>query len=450
MLVLASWCILLSSKNGITRLGVIGIALSTVIGSGVWKDSLLWSNSAGFFSLLAVFVGWLLMMTVGFSYAECVGMFPQGGGPYSYVGGAFGKRAGAFTGLLFFGAYCFIGAILSFLTSLFALGALSYPTFVLLTTPNIVILTAILIVVIGLFAGITPTRKFGFIALGWVILKIVLVLGVFAFLFLSWTGPTGVVPSLNGLQSAVNNSIWALLGFELMLVFSGDMDKPEKDMPRSILLTLPVFLIVYFVVALAASGRIAIGAIPSGTGTVGLLAMLASMTGVYGGLIFAFAAISAAGTAYAILGTMARQASILAADGHLPAFLNKEKSGVKMNAGLVTTILVLIVGVVMTATMDVWTTSVDMFAAAGIGLVLISAMLPAGLTALYLRMKMPAISRPYKAPLHIVTFGLAVLLSLYLLYLNFADVFAFWPAILISLIVIVLVLVANSLFRTKQ
>lgn len=70
----------------------MGIGLTTVIGSGIWKDSLLWSNTASIFSLLTVFVAWLLMFCVGLAYAESVSMFPQGGGPYSYVGGAFGKK----------------------------------------------------------------------------------------------------------------------------------------------------------------------------------------------------------------------------------------------------------------------------------------------------------------------------------------------------------------------
>ncbi|NWF97194.1 MAG: amino acid permease, partial [Candidatus Thorarchaeota archaeon] len=343
----------MQTKSGMPRIGIIGIALTTVIGSGVWKDSLTWSNSAGFFSIAAVFVGWLLMLTVGLSYAECVGMFPQGGGPYSYVGGAFGRKAGAFTGMLYLAAYIFIGSLLAFLTALFGLIALEIYTGLAVTTLNIVLLTALVVVVLGLLGGLTPVKHFGIVAFLWVVIKIVLVIGVFSLLFTNWT-PNVVVPSLDGFQSALNNSIWALLGFDLMLVFSGELTEPEKKMPKTILLTLPIFLVVYLIVSLAASGAVAIGEIPSGSGSATLLGILASKTGVFAGLVFVFASFSAAGTAYAILAALGKQASILAADGYLPAFFGRDTRGLKLNAAVLGVVLVLIVSVLMTASLEVW------------------------------------------------------------------------------------------------
>ncbi|MDF1537956.1 MAG: APC family permease [Candidatus Thorarchaeota archaeon] len=420
----------MENKDRISLIGIIGIGLTAVIGSGIWKDSLLWSNSAGIFSLLTLSIGWILMFTVGLAYAECVGMFPQGGGPYSYVGGAFGRKAGSFVGMLYVGGYYCIGALLSFLASLFSLAALSYGTFELLTTPNIFILTMVYIVLFTLFSSFTPGRKFGTISFVWVVIKILLVVGVFAFVLLKWSTATFDVPTFDGFQTAINTTIFALLGFEIMLVFAGETENAEKTVPKGILIALPIFLILYLFVSLAASGIVGIGDIAAGDqGSISLIILLASSAGVYGGWVFGFAAFSAAGVAYAILAMTTKQTKILAGDGVLPeVFARDQNFG---PASVLTLVMALIVGGLMTGTMDIWAESVDVFATAGLGLILISAMLPAGLSALALRQKMPALVRPFKTPAYIIIFPLSILLSIYLIYLNFSVISLLLPSLFV-------------------
>jgi APA family basic amino acid/polyamine antiporter len=304
------------------------------------------------------------MFTVGLAYAECVGMFPQGGGPYSYVGGAFGRKAGSFVGMLYVGGYYCIGALLSFLASLFSLAALSFGTFELLTTPNIFILTMLYIVLFTFLANFTPGRKFGTISFVWVVIKILLVVGVFAFVLLNWSTATFDVPTFDGFQTAINTTIFALLGFEVMLVFAGETENAEKTVPKGILIALPIFLILYLFVSLAASGIVGIGDIAAGDqGSVSLIILLASSAGIYGGWVFGFAAFSAAGVAYAMLAMVTKQTNILAKDGALPEVFAKEdqKFG---PASILTLVMVLIVGALMTGTMDIWAESVDVFATA--------------------------------------------------------------------------------------
>lgn len=429
----------MENKDRISLLGIIGIGLTTVIGSGIWKDSLLWSNSAGIFSLVTLSIGWLLMFTVGLAYAECVGMFPQGGGPYSYVGGAFGRKAGSFVGMLYVAAYYCIGALLSFLAALFSLAALSFGTFELLTTPNIFILTMIFVVLFTLLSSFTPSRQFGTIAFVWSLIKILLVVGVFAFVLLNWSTTTFDVPTFDGFQSAINTSIFALLGFEIMLVFAGETENAEKTVPKGILIALPIFLILYLFVSLAASGIVGIGDIAAGDqGSVSLIILLASSAGIYGGLIFGFAAFSAAGVAYAILAMVTKQVKILAKDGALPERFSQEGKSFGW-ASILTLIMALIVAGLMTGTMDIWAESVDVFATAGLGLVLISAMLPAGLSALALRQKMPALVRPFKTPAYIIIFPLSILLSIYLIYLNFSVISLMGPSLLVVGIIAIVV-----------
>ncbi len=403
----------------ISLFGMIGLALTTVIGTGVWKDSLLWSNSASILSLPAVFLAWLLMFCVGLSYAESVSMFPQGGGPYSYVGGAFGRKAGSFTGILYMFSYYIIGALLGFLTALFSLAALSFPTFELLTTVNLTIVTIIWIIVFTLMSNMTSYKVVGMVTFLWSIAKIVLVVGVFAFLFISWTPATIAIPDLAGFQNAVNSTVFALLGFELMLVFADESEEPEKTVPKAIIIALPIILVLYLVVSFLASGIVGIGDVDAfSNSSIGLLIFLAASTGIPANYIFAFGAFAGAGTAYAIYGMCTKQMRILAKDGVLPSKLVGKEYGIDLPA-IMTMVFVSIVGGIMVGTQDIWPQSIDAFATAGIAAVLLSAMLPAGITALILRVKMPALDRPYKTPLFQLVFPLAILLTLYLLILNF-------------------------------
>ncbi|MEM4734795.1 MAG: amino acid permease [Candidatus Thorarchaeota archaeon] len=432
-------------NEALTVSGALGIGLTTVIGSGIWKDSLLWANSAGVFSLVAVVLAWVLMLTVGISYAECVGMFPQGGGPYSYVKGAFGTSVGAFTGLLYYAAYCFIGSVLVFLTALFSLIAAEIATgLTLVTTLNLALVSALVIFLIGGSSYLLSIVGFGKVALAWVCAKIILVVVVFSFLFANWSTPSTSPPSIEGFNSALNNSIWAILGFELMLIFARDLKDPTRNMPRAILITLPVFLVVYLFVSMAASGTIAPGDVPSGSGSAYLLNLLAIKTGFPESLVFSFAAFSAAGTAFAMINGLSRQAQIMADDGHLPAAIKRKEYTVMFS-----TLIVLVVCLVMVLTSDAWD-SVGNFATAGLGLVLISTMLPAGLTAFYLRVKMPALSRPFKSPLHLIVFPLAILLSIYLILINYMDIVTVWPAVLLTLGVMALTLVLDRIRRGES
>ncbi|MBD3407090.1 MAG: amino acid permease [Candidatus Lokiarchaeota archaeon] len=412
----------------ISLLGIIGIGLGTVIGSGIWKDSLLWSNSASIFSIPAVFLAWLLMFCAGLAYAESVSMFPQGGGPYSYVGGAFGKEAGSFVGIMYLFGYYIIGSVLSFLTALFGLAAIDLN--LLNNSLLLTLATVIVFVIMSILPNISNYKNFGRVAFGWSIAKIVLVVGVFMFLIITWS-PTAIsIPDLAGFQNAINSSIWALLGFEVMLVFAAETEEAEKTLPRAITIALPIFLILYVFVSALASGIIPAGSLPEDIGSVGLLIMLAASTGIPASLVFAFGAISAGGTAYIMLAMCTKQTRILANDEVLPKKLAGKEVGFDLSVVMTVIIGGTIAGV-MIGTNSIWSDSIDVFATAGTALILISAMLPAGLTALVLRRRLPALDRPFRTPLYQVVFSLAILLSIYLVALNFSNPDWFLPSIII-------------------
>lgn len=418
----------------------MGIGLTTVIGSGIWRDSLLWPNAAGILSLVTVSIGWLLFICAGLAYAECVSMFPKGGGPYSYVGGAFGDKAGAYAGLLYLVAYFFIGTVLCFLTALFTLAAFDTNSFSFLTPGYLALFTCLYLLIFTILAGLSSPKVLGLATFSWVAIKIVLVIVVFIIALTNWQSVSVNNLTGSGFQVGINSSLWALMGFEVMLVFAGNTKDVEKTMPKAILIVLPIILVLYLFVAFAGSSIISIGEIAADAGTIDVMMTLVGKTGIPAVVIFIFAAFSAAGTAYAMLATCFQQSRVLAADKVLPEVFQKKVGGVDLWNILLTLAITIPVGLIMTLTSKYWDYSVDFFANAGVALVLISALLPAGISALYLRIKLPALNRPFKTPIYFIVFPLAVLLSLYLLVLNFFDIVNLWPALVLFIFICLITL----------
>lgn len=425
----------MSLKNKIPIIGIIGIGLTTVIGSGIWKDSLLWSNDVGILGMLTIAIGWLLFISAGLSYAECVSMFPKSGGPYSYVGGVFGKKAGSIAGISYLIGYLIIGTLLSFLAALFTLAAIN-PA--IISTLNLTLLTLGYLLLFTILAAVSNPKILGYVSFGWVAVKIVMVIviAIIALTNFTYTAPTNL--QFTDYQTAINAGLWSLMGFEVMLIFSGDMDNVERKMPKAILIALPIILILSIFVSLASSGLISIGEIlPEDSSSVSVIFLYAAKIGVPSSLIFGFAAFSAAGTGYTILATALKLMKVLSDDDVLPEAYKKEKAGINFVSVITLLIVTFIIGGIMVGTSGVWEYSVDAFAAGGLALILISALLPAGFIALYLRIKLPALTRPFKTPIFFIVFPLAIILSLYLLVLNFWDIAILWPGLIVFGVVLI-------------
>ncbi len=428
-------------KKKISFIGIIGIGLSAVIGSGIWKDPLKWSNSAGILCIVALLITWLLFFSSGLAYSECVSMFPRSGGPYSYVGGAFNKKIGTYVGILYFIGYLIVGVILSFLTGLFTLAAIEPVSFSLCTTGNLCLMTVAYLVLFTALAGVLSPRLLGFISIGWVSIKVILLVTVTIMALINWNSVSVAGITGFGFQGAINSTIWALLGFEIMLIFAGETENVEKTLPKAILIVLPIILVVYAFISLGASGIVSIGEIPQESfGSLTLLLILAAKVGLPATAVFIFAAFSAGGTTLLLLATCIHQLRVLSRDNAIPKVFNKEYKGIQIVSAPVVLGIGLVIGIFMTLISDIWVTSVDVFAGVGMALIIISALFPAGITALYLRIKLPALERPFKSPIFFIVFPLSVILSIYLLYLNFADFSLMWIGLIIFGVVLILTL----------
>ncbi|WP_457556428.1 APC family permease [Candidatus Harpocratesius sp.] len=409
-----------NTNQKIGYFGLLALGLTTVIGSGVWGDPFSWVDKAGFFGIIPVIISWLLFFTAGLSYAEVVGMFPNSGGPYSYVSGAINKKWGSVLGILYYLGNLIIGVILAFVSIASFFGTISLNNSTLL-----IVFTALLVIILSFVVELFPLKIIGWIASIWVAIKIILLLSVFIFFIIKGDNSnlTMTTPTFDEIKLVGNGSLWALMGFEVILVLSGDLshksddEDSKKRLPRGILIVLGIILFVYLIVIIGVSFILGKGAL-SASG-LGAFEYAALQTGISTTLLYAFKTFSSLGTAFAIFFILIYILKVLAKGNSLPSVFSKTKKGMYINNAILTAILSGILAIVMTILIPSTSGAViGIFSYVGIAFILLSAMIPAGIIALYLRVKMPILERPFKTPIYYIVFPLSIILGLYLFTLN--------------------------------
>lgn len=410
------------SEDTTQKIGLIGIlslGLTTVIGSGVWGDPFNWVNQAGSFAILTVVISWLLFFTAGLAYAEVVGMFPNSGGPYSYVSGAINKKWGSVLGFLYYLGYIIIGPILVFVSVSSFLAMVGSSSQALL-----VILTVLIIVILAFVVELIPLKIVGYVVGGWIALKVLSLLIIFIIFIAKGDGANLSTPSFSGQDFVAvgNSSLWALMGFEVILVFSGDLlrkgDTKEegKRLPRGILMVLAAILIIYILVIIGSGMIVAQGDIGE---NVEVFSYIETNYGVSASLLNGLKSFSALGTAFAIFIMLGHQLKVMTQGESLPKIFAEKKFRIPIYSSTFTAILSGISGLVMVLLLpSLGGRIIGIFSYVGLGLILLAAMIPAGIIALYLRVKMPILERPFKTPLYYVVFPLSIILGIYLFVLN--------------------------------
>ncbi|MCF2141170.1 MAG: APC family permease [Candidatus Lokiarchaeota archaeon] len=409
-----------NTNQKIEYFGLLALGLTTVIGSGIWGDPFSWVDTAGIFGIIPVIISWLLLFTAGLSYAEVVGMFPNSGGPYSYVSGAINKKWGSFLGFTYYLGYLLISVILTFVSIASFFGSIN------LNNPTLlVIFTVLLVIILSFVVELFPLKTIGWIALIWVAIKIILLMIVFIFFMIKGDSSNliSAKPTFEEIKVVGNGSLWALMGFEVILVLSGDLShktddgNSKKKLPRGILIILGIILIIYIGVIIGVNFIVKQGALTAS----GLQAFeyAALQSGISTSLLYACKAFSSLGTTFAIFFILTYTLKVLAKGDSLPKVFSKTKKGMYINNAILTAVLSGIFALIMTILIQITNgIIINVFSYIGLGFILLSAMIPAGIIALYLRIKMPILERPFKTPIYYIVFPLSIVLGLYLFTLN--------------------------------
>jgi APA family basic amino acid/polyamine antiporter len=251
---------ILNGNEGLRReIGVWGLvsnSINIIIGAGIFILPVIVAERLGAGSIWAYLICGLLMILIMLCFAEIGTMITRTGGAYSYIETAFGQYAGFLTTNIFiFGAAIMANAAVA--NGLADTLAYFIPVFKL----NWVRILFFALMFGGLaFFNIIGVRKAIMIVKFNTIAKLVplLMIAMFGWFFL--VPPDGASASVvTGNSSGDFGEIslillFAFVGAETALNVSGEIKKPERTIPKGIMLSMLAVVILYILIQLSVQG----------------------------------------------------------------------------------------------------------------------------------------------------------------------------------------------------
>jgi len=282
---------------------IVGVGIFTLIGRACgMAGNMVWASFV---------LGAAVAFLTGLSYAELSSIYPKASADYYYVSRAFKNRL-----LAFLVSWILIFAQLMG-TSTVALGFGSYLQRITGTSPALNAFLLILVVGLVNFRGIKTTVDFNTVCILATIagLLSIIVLGI------RYIGSVNYFESSQGLQGVFNAStllFFAFLGFENIASIAEETKKPQKNIPRAILLSIALTTVLYVLLA------VSIVSIASwqelSTSDAPLATALSKVSGTAEILITVLALGATASTCLGLMVHVSRIVYGIAADGCFPEF----------------------------------------------------------------------------------------------------------------------------------
>lgn len=323
-------------KRDIGFFGAAFLAFNGAIGAGIFALPGTLHEDFGAFSpwLFPIFGSLILVIAVPF--ARAASHFPVSGGPVRYTA-AFGTLVSFQVGWLYWVAR--VAAIAANLNLLATYAGSFWPA--MGSGPGR----------IGLILGLTALLawlnivgvKRAMQVLHWVTIgKAVPLVG--AALLGLWLAADalpapGAAPTLTSLEAAALIVLYAFVGFESAVLPAGEMKAPKRDLPRAIILTLVLTIILYVLIQLAYVANMPAGPAPEAP----MVAFGAAIAGATGAIVLtATASLSILGNVTSIMTAAPRVIFALGVDGLLPPWFARvsERYATPANAILFTAIVV--------------------------------------------------------------------------------------------------------------
>jgi APA family basic amino acid/polyamine antiporter len=215
---------------------IIGAGIYVVIGeaAGVTGNSL-W---------MAFIIGAIVATFTGLSYAELSSRFSHAGAEYVYVQNSFGKTPAWIVGWLLIAGNIIGGATV-------ALGFSNYFS-ALFNTPVIPIAIVVLLICgVILALGIKETASIT------ILFTLIEAIGLFIIIFIGLQkfGDVDYLQLTNGIKGIIEGGVlifFSYIGFQSITRLAEETKKPEKNIPKAIIISIIVTTIIYILVAIAA------------------------------------------------------------------------------------------------------------------------------------------------------------------------------------------------------
>ena len=394
---------MLNNKLGLMSIILLGV--NAIIGTGIFLLPGKAAALVGVNSLWVIVFDALLVMSIALCFAEMGGMFNKNGGPYVYAKEAFGNFVGFEVGFMKWAiaTIAWSAMAVGFAT---ALGAVWEPAS---TEMGKHVIATLIIVVLGIMniMGVKISKIINNIVTIGKLLPLIffILVGIFYVKGVNFV-PMESVPDITqaSFGAAALIIFYAFTGFESIAVAAEDMEKPERNVPKAIILVLTLVSIVYILIQAICIGIMGDALVTSKTPVAD--AAFVFMGPLAKAIVTAGTLISIGGINVASSFLAPRSGVAMADDGLIPKVVSKRN---KKDAPYVAIIVTVVFAVVLS-----WTGSFEKLAAISV-VSRFAQYLPTCLAVLVFRSKRPDMARTFRVPLGPVIPVLAVVVSIWLL-----------------------------------
>ena len=307
-----------SLSRNIGGIGAALLVLNGLIGAGIFALPAKMAAQLGSFSPWVFIIFGLFMLSIVWCFGKLVAVYPRTGGPVEYANAGFGRAASFQTGFIYY-----LARVTAIAANMHVL--LLYAGYLWPELNNGVVKSVAIVCITGLLIWVNVTglktamRSLNSVSL----LKIVplIALLVFGFLQLEFSAiQQSTIPPLDAISAGALLTLYAFIGFETVVVTSGETRSPEKSIPRALLLTVMSIALFYFLVQWLYWEVVGDQQVENAP----LVTLANIVFGKTGGLVMtATAVISVAGNLLANMISTSRLTYAMAVEKQVPAFLAK-------------------------------------------------------------------------------------------------------------------------------
>ncbi len=242
-------------ENLLRTIGLFGLSsniVNIIIGSGIFVLPAIVASGMGASGVFAYLFCGILIALIMLCFAEVGSKITNTGGLYTYIETAFGNYAGFLSGNLYLAAVLLADAAVS--NALVAILAAAFPVF----ESEVVRVFFLFVVFFGLaFINILGVKQ-GVGLIKFLVIAKILPLLLLIVLGLPKVSMTNIsIEALPGFEQLGATSLilfFAFIGGETGLNVSGEVKKPNKNIPKSIFIGITAVLVIYILIQLVAQG----------------------------------------------------------------------------------------------------------------------------------------------------------------------------------------------------
>lgn len=230
------------------------LIINGVIGSGIFGLPAKIFKETGVYSIAAFLVCAVAVFVIILCFAEVSSRFSKTGGPYLYALSSFGKLPAFLTGwLLLVTRFITYAALINLLVSYLSVFAAWF------TLPEarimVIVLFTLLLAYINHIGIRNTTRINNFLTIS-KLLPLLLFIVVGSFFIEPAQYEIKHIPDFSSFSSTVLLLVFAFGGFESVLVNSGEVKNPEKNLPFALLLAAVFITTIYILIQVVSIGTL--------------------------------------------------------------------------------------------------------------------------------------------------------------------------------------------------